>query len=181
LTTALDEMGTKSPLRAIILDLRGNPGGLITEATRVASLFLPPGVPMARVTDREHGPSVLRTAGPPRFVNTPLAVLVDGGSASGSEIVAGALKDAHRAQIIGDQTAGALGGAMLTPLPEGGMAVTVLRITTPTGAQVEGVGVAPDMLVALTEPDMERGEDTQLRAALQVLGAVPSVGFRKAA
>jgi len=94
-------------------------------------------------------------------------VLVDAGSASGAEIVAGALKDYHRATIVGEKTAGALGGAIEVPLPEGGMSVTVERITTPRGARVEGVGISPDVPVTLTEADMERGVDTQMQAALQ--------------
>jgi len=73
---------------------------------------------------------------------------------------------------MGERTAGALGGALTVALPEGAMSVTALRIMTPSGAQVEGVGVAPDTEVNLTESDMERGEDTQLRAALQVLIAL---------
>jgi len=167
LDTALQQLAMQAPLRAVILDLRGNPGGLITEATRVASLFLPPGTPLANVTDRQDGSGGLTTRGPGAFAKTPLAALIDGGSASGSEIVTGALKDAHRATIVGEKTAGALGGAVDVPLPEGGMSVTVERITTPRGARVEGVGIQPDVPVGLTEADMEQGADTQLQAALR--------------
>ncbi len=170
LGAALAGLAAKTPLRSIVLDLRGNPGGVIVEAARVASLLLPPGTTLARVADREHGPGLLRTSGRPLSVHTPLVVLVDQSSASASEIVAGALRDSHRATIVGERTAGALGGAVVAPLPEGGMSVTVLRITTPLGARVEGTGVSPHTPVALTEADMERGDDTQLRAALQVLG-----------
>jgi carboxyl-terminal processing protease len=178
LNAVLDSLGTGQQVRSIILDLRGNPGGLISEAARVGSLFLPDATVLARVTDRENGPGLLRTAGSARFADVPLVVLVDRGSASGSEIVAGALKDYHRATIVGEQTAGALGGAVGAALPEGGMSVTVLRIVTPLGAQVEGIGVAPDTPVALTEADMERGEDTQLRAALSALGAAGTFDLR---
>src|SRR5579872_1855044 len=167
LNAALRELATQAPLRAIILDLRGNPGGLITEAARVGSLFLPPGTALANVTDRQDGSGVLTTRGMGPFAQVPLAVLVDSGSASGAEVVAGALKDDHRATIVGEKTAGALGGAIEVPLPEGGMFVTVERITTPRGAQVEGVGISPDVPVTLTEADMERGVDTQLQATLQ--------------
>jgi len=123
------------------------------------------------VTDRQDGSGVLTTRGPGAFAETPLAVLIDGGSASGSEIVTGALKDAHRATIVGEKTAGALGGAVEVPLPEGGMSVTVERITTPRGTRVEGVGIQPDVPVGLTEADMEQGTDTQLQAALRATGA----------
>jgi carboxyl-terminal processing protease len=171
LNAALQDLATQAPLRAVILDLRGNPGGLIIEAARVGSLFLPPGTTLANVTDRQDGPGVLTTRGVGPFAQVPLTVLVDAGSASGAEIVTGALRDYHRATIVGEKTVGALGGAVEVPLPEGGMSVTVERITTPRGAQVEGVGISPDVLVTLTEADMERGVDTQLQAALQAAEA----------
>jgi carboxyl-terminal processing protease len=171
LNAALQDLATQAPLRAVILDLRGNPGGLITEAARVGSLFLPPGTTLANVTDRQDGLGVLTTRGVGPFAQVPLTVLVDAGSASGAEIVTGALRDYHRATIVGEKTVGALGGAVEVPLPEGGMSVTVERITTPRGAQVEGVGISPDVLVTLTEADMERGVDTQLQAALQAAEA----------
>ncbi len=175
LVAAVGELAMQAPVRAVILDLRGNPGGLITEAARVGSLFLPPGTALAQVTDRQDGPSVLRAAGPAPFAEGPLAVLVDGGSASAAEIITGALKDYHRATIVGEKTAGALGGAVDVALPEGGMSVTVEQITTPRGNQVEGVGISPDLAIALTEADMERGNDTQLQAALR---AVATPGAR---
>jgi carboxyl-terminal processing protease len=173
LGAALQSLATQAPLRAVILDLRGDPGGLITEAARVGSLFLAPGTALANVTDRQTGSAALTTRGLGQFAQVPLAVLVDAGSASGAEIVTGAFKDYHRATIVGEKTAGALGGAVEVPLPEGGMSVTVERITTPRGTKVEGVGISPDVSVMLTEADMERGVDTQLQAALQAAEAPP--------
>lgn len=169
--SALLNLSEQDQIRAIVLDLRGNPGGLISEADGVAGLFLMPGTPIARVADRESK-SVLRTMGTAPFAHTPLVVLTNGGSASGSEIVAAAFKDLHRAQIVGEKTAGALGGAIDVALPEGGMSVTVERITSPSGRVVEGVGIAPDVVVSLGEQDMERGIDPQLQAALQAAGVV---------
>lgn len=173
--TALLGLAEQGQIRSVILDLRGNPGGLISEADGVASLFLPSGTPIATVIDRQST-SVLRTMGQTSFARVPLVVLANGGSASGSEIVVGAFKDLHRAQIVGQRTAGALGGAIDVPLPEGGMSVTVERITSPTGQVVEGVGIAPDLEVALGEADMERGVDTQLQVALRAAG---TVGFQR--
>lgn len=169
--SALLGLGEQGQIRSIILDLRGNPGGLISEASGVASLFLENGTPIARVADRDST-SELRTMGRSPFAEVPLVVLTNGGSASGSEIVAAAFKDLHRAQIVGDRTAGALGGAIDVALPEGGMSVTVERITSPTGRIVEGVGVAPDVPVTLGEQDMEQGVDPQLQAALRAAGVV---------
>ena len=170
--SALQGLAAQAPIRSILLDLRGNPGGLIHEAVAVGSLFLPPQTVLSRITERGQAPSVLRTTGTPLFPNTPLVVLIDGGSASASEIVTAALKDHHRATIVGEKTAGALGGSVTVPLPErSGMSVTVERITTPLGAMVEGVGISPDVPVVLTVADMERGEDPQLQAALRLAAA----------
>lgn len=158
-------------IKSAILDLRGNPGGLIVEAANVGGIFLPPGTVLARIKERGQEPSVLRASGPTLLAKTPLAVLVDGQSASASEIVSGAFKDYGRGTIVGEKTAGALGGSVTVALPEGGMSVTVERIQTPKNSQVEGVGIKPDVQVTLTVADMERDQDTQLQAALHVLGA----------
>jgi carboxyl-terminal processing protease len=98
-----------------------------------------------------------------------MAVLVNGGSASGSEIVAGALRDNQRAPIVGEKTAGALAGSVIVPLPEGGMSVTVERILLPKSARVEGIGIPPTVAVGLTGAAMERGEDSQLEAAVRIV------------
>jgi carboxyl-terminal processing protease len=158
-------------IKSAILDLRGNPGGLIIEAASVGGIFLPSRTVLARITERGEQPSVLRASGSSPLVKTPLVVLVDGQSASASEILAGAFKDYHRGTIIGEKTAGALGGSVTVPLPEGGMSVTVERIQTPKNSAVEAVGITPEVPVTLTVADMERGQDTQLQAALRALHA----------
>ncbi len=173
LRSALLGLGLQEPVHSVVLDLRANPGGLIHEAVAVGSLFLRPRTVLSRITERGHAPDILQTTGIPLFPQTPLVVLVDGGSASASEILAGAFKDLHRATIVGEKTAGALGGSVTVRLPEGaGMQVTVERITTPLGALVEGVGILPDVPVALTINDIMRGQDTQLEAALRAVGAL---------
>jgi carboxyl-terminal processing protease len=156
-------------IKSAILDLRGNPGGLIIEAASIGGIFLPSRTVLARITERGQQPSVLRATGPSPLAHTPVVVLVDGQSASASEILAGAFKDYRRGTIIGEKTAGALGGSVTVPLPEGGMSVTVERIQTPKNTAVEGVGINPEVPVTLTVADMERGEDTQLQAALHAL------------
>ncbi len=178
---ALQRLSSEGTIRSVVLDLRGNPGGLIAEAARVGGLFLPAGTVLARITERGKAPSTLRTSGIPLMARTPLVVLVDGLSASASEILTGAFKDYQRATIIGEKTAGALGGAVTVALPEGGMSVTVERILTPKSEQVEGVGIHPDVPVVLTVADMERGQDVQLEAALRALGQAWSWFLRVAA
>jgi C-terminal processing protease CtpA/Prc len=97
-------------------------------------------------------------------------VPVDGNGASASEILTGAFKDDKRATVIGDKTAGALGGSVIVRLPEGGMSVTVERIVTPKNQQVEAIGITPDLTVSLTVMDIQSGQDPQLQAALHTLG-----------
>ncbi len=170
LRRTLQTLSAQGPIRSVVLDLRGNPGGLIVEAANVGGVFLPAGTTLARIIERGQAPSMLRSSGAPLLLRTPLVVLVDALSASASEILAGAFKDYQRGSIVGEKTAGALGGSVTVALPEGGMSVTVERILTPRNTQVEGVGIAPDVPVTLTVADMERGQDTQLEAALHALG-----------
>jgi carboxyl-terminal processing protease len=171
LRQAIANLQRQGPIKSAILDLRGNPGGLIVEAASVGGIFLEPRTVLARIHERGAQPSTLRTSGSAMLAKTPLVVLVDAQSASASEILAGAFKDYHRATLIGEKTAGALGGSVTVPLPDGGMSVTVERIETPKKATVEAVGITPDVTVTLTVADMERGQDTQLTAALHALHA----------
>jgi carboxyl-terminal processing protease len=182
LRSALHGVATHETVRSIVLDLRGNPGGLILEAQNVGGIFLPQGTVLATLKERGAPPTRLRAAGAPLFPRTPLVVLTDASSASASEIIAGAFKDYGRATIVGEKTAGALGGSVAFPLPgRAGMSVTVERITTPQGTAVEGIGISPHVPVALTVADMERREDTQLQAALRVIGARRTHQHREAA
>jgi len=169
LRQAVTNLAHDGAIKSAILDLRGNPGGLIIEAANVGGIFLPTRTVLARITERGEQPSVLRASGAALLDKAPLVVLVDGQSASASEILAGAFRDYRRGTIIGEKTAGALGGSVTVPLPEGGMSVTVERIQTPKNTAVEAVGIAPDVSVTLTVADMERGQDTQLQAALHAL------------
>ena len=171
LRRVVSDLKDQGQIRSAVLDLRGDPGGLIVEAANVGGVFLPARTVLARIIERGQQPSELRTAGLPLLRGTALVVLVDGGSASASEILAGAFRDEHRATIVGEKTAGALGGSVTVALPEGGMSVTVERILSPNNTKIEQVGISPDVPVALTVADMERGQDTQLEAALHALGA----------
>jgi carboxyl-terminal processing protease len=173
LRSDIQHLASQHPIQKAILDLRGNPGGLIMEATSTLSLFLPKGTVVAQDERRGQPLSLIKTAGTPMLSHTPLVLLINGGSASGSELVAAALKDYGRATLVGEKTAGALGGAVIAPLPFGcGMSVTVERIYSPHHQTVEGVGVTPNVTVALTAADMEQDKDTQLQAAIRVLSGM---------
>ncbi|HYM70367.1 MAG TPA: S41 family peptidase [bacterium] len=181
LRSGLQRLHTQGPIRAVILDLRGDAGGLIVEAASVGGVFMPPHTMLARIHERGQAPSLIETSGQPLLPRTPLVVLVDGSSASASEILTGAFKDHKRATIIGARTAGALGGSVIVRLPEGGMSVTVERIVTPKNRQVEAIGITPDVAVSLTVADMERGQDPQLQAAVHALGTTRMERTLKAA
>ena len=131
----------------VILDLRGDPGGLLDEAVETASVFLDGG-PVVTYARRDGATQRLDAVGTGDTV-TPLVVLVDGGTASAAEVVAGALQDRGRAVVVGSRTFGK--GSVQEPrtLSDGSaLELTVARYTTPAGRSLEGVGLEPDIVVA---------------------------------
>ncbi|MEU8134107.1 S41 family peptidase [Streptodolium elevatio] len=129
----------------VLLDLRGNPGGLIDEAASVASAFLRPG-PVVGYDDGSGVRRELGAAAPPGDTATPVVVLVDGGSASAAEVVAAALRDRGRAVVVGSTTYGKGSVQAPTVLADGGvLELTVGGWYSPDGRSVEGRGVAPDI------------------------------------
>lgn len=135
----------------IVLDLRGNPGGLLDEAVEVASSFLDGG-PVVSYERRGKAPRTLQ-AFSGGDVTTPLVVLVDAATASAAEVVAAALQDRNRAVIVGSRTFGK--GTVQEPsrLSDGsGLELTVGRYLTPSGRTIEGVGLEPDVAVPTTQP-----------------------------
>lgn len=164
LRQALEE-AVANGARAIILDLRNNPGGRLDIAIDVASLFIPEGVIAKEVGKRnfEHrarGDAVV----PP---DMPVVVLVNGGTASASEIVAGAIQDYGRGVLIGETTFGKGSVQSLYDLSDGSLLrVTTSRWFTPKGRQIQGAGLEPDITVA-DDPDAEA--DEQLQAAVDYL------------
>ena len=152
----------------LVLDLRGNPGGLLTEAVEVVSLFVEEGL-VVSVESREEVEE-REVLGEAPFADLPLVVLVDGNSASASEIVAGALQDLQRADIVGTQTFGKGTVQTIRDLDLGaGVKFTTARYFTPDGGSIEGVGVTPDRA---TDEDPE----AQLAAAEEVLAEVLAEG-----
>jgi carboxyl-terminal processing protease len=146
---AMAANGTQAS-NGFVLDLRGNPGGLLDEAVEVASLFLDGG-PVVSYERRGKAPRTLQ-AFSGGDVTTPLVVLVDGATASAAEVVAAALQDRNRAVIVGSRTFGK--GTVQEPsrLSDGsGLELTVGRYLTPSGRTIEGVGLEPDVAVPATE------------------------------
>lgn len=168
--SALKSLQAQGSLRGVILDLRGNGGGLYAELQSIAGTLLPTNTLLAHAVSHQ-GPFQFMAIGTPLLPQTPLAVLTDGNTASSAEVLSLALHDAHRAMLIGEKTEGALGDTRTVPLPVGGMGVTVAEVDGPQYEQVEGVGISPDQLVPLTVQDVSSGADSQLDAALKALGA----------
>lgn len=156
----------------LVLDLRGNPGGYLEAAVDIASWFLPEG----KVVVTEEGKHseeniVFRSRGYPALSKNPkFVILVDGGSASASEILAGALKEHGLAQLVGTKTYGKGSVQELIRLTSGtSLKVTVARWLTPNGTSISEGGLAPDVEVAITAEDVEAGRDPQLEKAVELL------------
>ncbi|MFB4297736.1 S41 family peptidase [Actinomadura sp. NTSP31] len=140
-----------APSGGIMLDLRGDPGGLLDEAVETASAFLPGGLV---VTYEPRGrPAQRRTVTAPGDARTPLVVLVDAGTASAAEVVAGSLRDRDRAVIIGSRTYGKGSVQESVRLSDGSaIELTVGRYRTPGGRNLDGVGIEPDVAVSADRP-----------------------------
>ena len=156
--------------QGLILDLRSNPGGWLNEAILTANLFLPKDQVVLIERYKDSEPDFLSTRNEPVAKDIPMVVLVNGGSASASEIVAGALQDYDRAVLIGEQTFGK--GSVQWPheLSNGAeLRVTVARWFTPNDRAIHGEGLEPDIEVELTAEDVEADLDPQLDRAIEYL------------
>jgi carboxyl-terminal processing protease len=166
--SALDQLLKSKPL-GLIFDLRGNPGGYLHVAAEIASEFLPDGlVVIERSSDGQETRHQAQRGG--RATQIPLVVLVDQGSASASEIVAGAIQDRERGMLIGEQTFGK-GSVQITEQlsDSSGLQITIRRWHTPNDHQIDGKGLTPDIKVELTEDDLKAQRDPQLAKAVEYL------------
>jgi len=153
----------------LILDLRRNPGGGLDSTVQVADMFLDDGIILTQV-DRDGKETVYEAHEGTEAGDLPIVVLVGPGSASGSEVLAAALHDHGRATLIGEKTFGKGSVNHIRNLSNGGaLYVTIARWRTPNGDLIEGVGLEPDVAVALTPEDVEADRDTQLFAAIDFL------------
>lgn len=133
--------------RGLVLDLRNNPGGLLDASVAVADYFLDGGE-IVSIRGRVDKANEIFTAKPGTAFDGPMAVLINEGSASASEIVAGALKDRERAVLVGEKSFGKGSVQTLFRLPDGsGLFVTIAKYYTPSGVMIDGVGVEPDIVV----------------------------------
>ena len=154
--------------KGYIIDLRSNPGGLLSNAIYISDMFLDGGTIVSTV-DRDGYKETSRAA---RGVVTkkPVVVLINKGSASASEIFSGAMKDNHRAVIVGEQSFGKGLVQEINKLPyESGVNITIQKYLTPNGTDINKKGITPDIVVELKEEDIKNKNDVQLKKAIEVL------------
>ncbi len=159
LLKAIEQLG-QNGMSAMVLDLRNNPGGLLNQAVQVSDLFLDQGQLIVYTEGRiknqdlrfsaEHGAQIPKV---------PMVVLVNGGSASASEIVAGALQDWKRAVVLGTKTFGKGSVQTVVPLSDGsGLRLTTAKYFTPKGRSIHGTGLMPDIIVEAPRPAMAKAQ-----------------------
>lgn len=166
------QMQKDKSIKGVILDLRNNPGGYVTDAVFIASEFLPVGTPVVTEDMGNSGKDTLYVKRSGLLLDVPLVVLINKGSASAAEIVAGSLRDAGRARLVGEQSFGKGTMQNAEDLGEGaGLHVTIARWLTPKGTWVgngkNGTGLTPDDVVSLNPKDPSL--DTQLQKAVDDL------------
>ena len=147
---------------SLILDLRNNPGGLLNIAIQISEEFLPEGeIVVSTKGRRASQTTVTKSNGSPeKILDWPMVILINEGSASGSEILAGALKDNKRALILGTQSFGKGSVQSVIPLPDGsGLRLTTSKYFTPSGISIHGKGITPDIVVERIYPDEEEKEE----------------------
>jgi carboxyl-terminal processing protease len=156
----------------LVIDVRGNPGGYLEAAVDMASWFLPEGKVVVTEDYAGHRENVVhRSRGYNIFTDKlKMVILVDKGSASASEILAGALKDYGKAKLVGTQTFGKGSVQELVDITDKtSLKITVARWILPNGSNITGEGIAPDVEVKVDEKDKEKGRDTQLERAAEFL------------
>jgi carboxyl-terminal processing protease len=156
---AIDDLRAKNPhLKGLVLDLRNNPGGLLDQAVGVSDLFLSGGEVVSQRGRDPHDIERYNARPGPKLGDLPVVVLINSGTASAAEIVAGALQDRHRAEIVGLTSFGK--GSVQTVIPlrgglDGAVKLTTARYYTPSGRSIQKTGIVPDLEVAETREEAQ--------------------------
>lgn len=168
LKDALEDL-EKQGMTHLVVDLRGNGGGLFDAAIDASSRFLRDGVIVYQI-EKDGKEQAFRVTNGASSEALPLALLVDGGTASASEIMAGALQDNERAILIGEKTYGKGSVQQVFDLSDGSSVhITAAKWLTPNRRQIDGQGLLPDLEALITDEDRSQGRDTQLERAIETL------------
>ncbi|OGZ79388.1 MAG: hypothetical protein A2528_00430 [Candidatus Staskawiczbacteria bacterium RIFOXYD2_FULL_37_9] len=164
----------QSPAKKIILDLRGNPGGYLEAAQNIAGWFLKQG---QTVTIEDFGKGktqqIYKAEGNAELANYPVVILIDQGSASASEILAGALRDNRNIKLIGTKSFGKGSVQEVTNLRGGSfLKITIAKWLTPKGDSISEIGLEPDVKVEISDKDIEDKKDPQLDKALELINGM---------
>ncbi len=166
----LEALEKTKDTEGLILDLRGNTGGLLPNAVFIANLFIPKGNNIVSIVGRNGYKYDINAQNTEFRVQKPTIVLVDGSSASASEILSGALKDYNKAKLLGTKTYGKGMVQKIIPMPnETGLNLTVAKYLTPKGTDINKKGITPDINVEFSIADVKNNNDAQLQAAKNIL------------
>lgn len=165
----LEALENTSKAKGLIIDLRGNTGGLLSNAVFIANLFIDNGRLVSIVGRNGYRYDVM-AQNTNVDINKPVVILVDNTSASATEILAGAMKDYHRAKLVGTRTYGKGMVQKIIPMPnETGLNLTIAKYLTPHGSDINKRGISPDLRVNFTKRDLETRTDSQLEKAKDIL------------
>lgn len=164
-TEFLEALEKTDKTKGLIIDLRGNTGGLLPNAVFIANLFINKGN-LVSIVGRNGYKRNIYAQETEYTIEKPMLVLIDGGSASASEILSGALKDYHRAKLLGTKTFGKGMVQKIIPMPnETGLNLTIAKYLTPSGHDINKKGINPDIEVKLSQKDVMTKNDVQLAKA----------------
>ncbi len=165
----LDALEKTQKTKGLIVDLRGNTGGLLTNAIFISNLFIEKGR-LVSIVGRNGYRYDVEAQSNDVSINKPIILLVDGASASASEIFSGAMKDYNRAKLIGTKTYGKGMVQKIIPMPnETGLNLTIAKYLTPNGTDINKQGISPDVTVEISEKDIKEKHDVQLETAKNLL------------
>lgn len=168
-TNALTNLGTSSP-KGYILDLRGNPGGYLESSIKMLGHFVENGKTVVTTKSAEGATREFKTEGAAELKGKPLIVLVDDGSASAAEIMAGALQDLNLGKLLGTKTYGKGSVQEITNYTDDSLLkISIAHWLTPNGRDINGIGLTPDIIVELDQQQLLNGKDNQLQRALDIL------------
>lgn len=172
-----DALEKSTKVKGIILDLRGNTGGLLPNAVVIANMFLPKGN-IVSIVDRDGKSTDIDAQENYGYIKKPLVVLINQGSASASEILSGALRDYDRAVLVGEKTFGkGLVQRIETIQEENGLNITIAKYLTPSGKDINKKGIEPDYKVEFTKADFLAKKDPQLEKAKQIIEDYEKTSF----